>query len=143
MKQALLNDQLTLAAPDAPATAICLDCGGLVKLRSRQGTYFWRHVRLPPGSCHPSNHGSVATDEGDATTDDGEHWICQVGDFIIEPHLDAPERSHLKLHSQSAEETRDGDPLGLTINLEDVRPLAAALLDAAEELTAAEALRRE
>jgi hypothetical protein len=33
--------------------------------------------------------------------------------------------------------------LGLTINLEDVRPLAAALLDAAEGSVAAKALRRE
>jgi hypothetical protein len=83
---------------------ICPDCGGLVMLRSWQGTYLWRHVELPRDGCHPSNHESVATGEGDATTDNGEHWICLVGDFIIEPHLDAPERSHLKLHSQSAEE---------------------------------------
>ena len=54
MKHALVNDQLTPATPDAPAMATCLNCGGLVKLRNRQGTYFWRHVELPCGGCNPS-----------------------------------------------------------------------------------------
>jgi len=52
MKHALVNGQLTLATPDAPATATCPNCSGLVKLRHRQGTYFWRHVELPREGCH-------------------------------------------------------------------------------------------
>ncbi|UCC63565.1 MAG: hypothetical protein JSV36_00460 [Anaerolineae bacterium] len=44
MRLALVNERLTSAARDAPLTAMCSDCGGIVKLRNRQGTYFWQHV---------------------------------------------------------------------------------------------------
>jgi hypothetical protein len=55
MRLALVNDQLTSAAQDAPPTAVCPECGGAVKLRRRQGIYFWRHVELPRWGCPPSN----------------------------------------------------------------------------------------
>ena len=53
------------------------------------------------------------------------------------PHCDGA----VKLRSLSAEEV--GVPAELRIDLGEVRPLAAALLDAAAELTAAEAVRHE
>ena len=62
VKHALVNGQLTSAIPDAPATATCPGCGDQVKLRQRQGTYFWRHVELPFGGCHPANPESVVRD---------------------------------------------------------------------------------
>jgi hypothetical protein len=55
VKQALVNGQLTPATSDAPAMATCPGCGGQVKLRNRQGTYFWRHVELPREGCRPAN----------------------------------------------------------------------------------------
>lgn len=51
MKRALVNDRLTPATPDAPALAACPRCRSVVKLRRRQGTFFWQHVRLPRGGC--------------------------------------------------------------------------------------------
>ena len=55
MKHALVDDQLTPATPDAPVMATCPGCGGQVKLRQRQGTYFWRHVELPREGCRPTD----------------------------------------------------------------------------------------
>jgi hypothetical protein len=37
--------------PDTPAAALCPDCKQPVKLRKRQGTYHWRHVRVPRNGC--------------------------------------------------------------------------------------------
>jgi len=65
VKHALVNDQLTPATPDAPAMATCPNCGGHVKLRNRQGTYFWRHVQLPRGGCRPQNRESVVRGDDD------------------------------------------------------------------------------
>jgi hypothetical protein len=53
MKRALVNGELVPATVEAPARATCPDCGGVVELRSRQGTYFWRHVQLIRGDCSP------------------------------------------------------------------------------------------
>jgi len=61
MKHALVNGQLTPATPDAPAMATCPNCGGPVKLRNRQGTFFWRHVQLPRGGCNPPNPEQAVT----------------------------------------------------------------------------------
>ena len=130
MKQALVKNQLTPAAPGAPPAATCPDCGRSVKLRHRLGTYFWRHAELPRAGCPPSNPELVTS--GD---DDRDRRIRQVGGLVIDLHPGAPEGPHLKLRSRSAEEA--GDRPQLTINLEEVRPLAAALLEAAEELAAA------
>jgi len=60
MKLALVNGQLTPATAYAPAMATCPGCGGQVKLRNRQGTYFWRHVELPLSGCHPSTTEQIA-----------------------------------------------------------------------------------
>jgi len=65
VKHALVNGQLILATPDAPAMATCPNCGGPVKLRNRQGTCFWRHVQLPRGGCHPSSLGPAVTAEAE------------------------------------------------------------------------------
>ena len=70
MRQALVNDRLTSAARDAPLMAMCPDCGGSVKLRNRQGTYFWRHVELPRWGCPPSNPKPIVKGEGNATAND-------------------------------------------------------------------------
>ena len=121
VKHALVNGQLTPATPNAPAMTTCPNCGGLVKLRNRQGTYFWRHVQLPRDGCHPPNPESVVTG------DNRKRWTRRVGDFVVELHLDAPGGHHLKLRSLSAEEA--GEPSGLVIDLGEVRPLVAALLD--------------
>jgi hypothetical protein len=59
MKHALVNGQLTPATLDAPVMATCPGCGAQVKLRNRQGTYFWRHVELPRNGCHLPNPESV------------------------------------------------------------------------------------
>lgn len=67
--------------------------------------------------------------------DDRERWIRQVRDLVIELHPGASDKPHLKLRSPSAEKA--GDPPELTINLVDVRSLAAALLEAVEKLAAA------
>ena len=133
MKQALVNDRLTSAARDAPLTATCPDCGGIVKLRSRQGTYFWRHVELPLEGCPPSSHRRTTKGEGDATANHRRPWVRRVGDLVIELH---PGEPHLRLRSLSAENT--GGPAGLTIAPGEARSLAAALLDAAAELAASE-----
>jgi len=125
MKHALVNGQLTPATPDAPAMATCPNCGGLVKLRKRRETYFWRHVELPRDGCRPPSPEPVVTG------DDRKRWTRRVGDLIIELHLDALDEHHLKLHSLSAEEA--GGSSGLVIGLGEVRPLAEALLDAAAE----------
>ena len=130
MKQALVNGKLVAAAPDAPATATCPHCAGIVKLRNRQDTCFWRHVHLPRGGCPPS-----------ARNDEVEHRVRQVGDFIIELHLDAPDGPHLKLRRESMEKAKDLS--GLRIELGEVHSLATALLDAAAELAAAGAVRHE
>jgi hypothetical protein len=53
MKHALVNGQLIQATPNAPSTAICPHCGGVVTLRVRQGTWFWRHEQRPRGGCPP------------------------------------------------------------------------------------------
>lgn len=124
MKHALVDGQLIPATPHAPAMAVCPNCGGLVALRNRQGTHFWRHVQLPRDGCRPPNPESVVT--GD---DDLKRWTRRVGDLLIELFLDAPEGPHLKLRSLSAEKA--GEPTELVIPLREVRPLAAALLDAA------------
>ena len=125
MKHALVNGQLTPATPDGPAMASCPKCGGQVKLRKRRGTYFWRHVELPLSGCHPPNPESVVTG------DDRKRWTRRVGDLIVELHLDAPDEYHLELRSLSAEKA-DGSS-GLVIGLGEVRPVAAALLDAVAE----------
>jgi len=138
MKQALVNERLTPAARDAPLRAMCPDCGGIVKLRSRQGTYFWRHVELPLEGCPPSSPRRTTKGEGDATANDGQLWMRQVGDLVIELH---PGEPHLRLRSLSAEKT--GDPAELTIAPAEARSLAAALLDAAAELAAGETARHE
>lgn len=65
MKHALVNGQLTRATPDAPATASCPHCGGLVKLRNRQGTLFWRHVQLPRGGCRPPDPEPAVAGDND------------------------------------------------------------------------------
>lgn len=57
MKHALVDGQLT------PAT--CPGCGSQVKLRQRQGTYFWRHVELPRGGCQPVNPESAVMAEAE------------------------------------------------------------------------------
>ena len=75
--------------------------------------------------CHPPNPESVVTG------DDRKRWTRRVGDLIVELHLDAPEGHHLKLRSLSKEKA-DGSS-GLVIGLGEVRPVAAALLDAAAE----------
>ena len=125
MKHALVNGKLTPATPDAPAMATCPNCGGQVKLRRRRGTCFWRHVELPREGCRPPNPESVVTG------DDRKRWTRRVGDLLIELHLDAPGGHHLKLRSLSAEKA-DGSS-GLVIGLGEVRPVAAALLDAVAE----------
>ena len=51
MRQALVNDQLTPASPDAPATAVCPGCGHPVDLRRREATWFWRHKTGAPKDC--------------------------------------------------------------------------------------------
>jgi hypothetical protein len=140
MKQALVKDQLTPAAPGAPPTAICADCGGLVKLRTRKGTYFWRHAELPRAGCPPSNPEQVATGEGSAMPGDRGRWVRRVGDLAVELHLDAPEGPYFKLQSLRTGQT--GDPPELTVNPEEVHELAAALLEAAQELATAEAARQ-
>ena len=120
MKQALVNGKLVAAAPDAPATATCPHCAGIVKLRNRQDTCFWRHVHLPRGGCPPLS-----------LNDDVEHRVRRVGDFIIELHLDAPDGYHLKLRNLNAREA--GGLLELVIHMGEVRALAAALLDPGSE----------
>jgi hypothetical protein len=60
-----------------------------------------------------------------------------VGDLAVELHFDAPEGPYFKL--QSLRTGQPGDPPELTVNLEEVRELAAALLEAAQELATAEA----
>jgi hypothetical protein len=125
MKHALVNGQLTPATSDAPAMATCPNCGGHVKLRNRRGTCFWRHVELPRDGCQPPNPESVVTG------DDRKRWTRRVGDLLIELHLDAPVGHHLKLRSLSKEKA-DGSS-GLVIGLKEARPLAAVLLDAADE----------
>jgi len=136
MKQALVDGQLTPATPDARPTATCPHCGGVVKLRSRQGTYFWRHVELPRAGCHPPKSESVRTGVKNHI-----HWVRRVGDLVVELSLGAPEGPHLRLRSLSGEAA--GDPPELAINPEVVRLLATALLEAGEELSAAEAARHE
>jgi hypothetical protein len=59
MKNAVVKGQLTRAAADAPADARCPDCGEAVELRNRQGTYFWRHVRLVRADCSPEEKPPV------------------------------------------------------------------------------------
>jgi hypothetical protein len=134
MKHALVKGQLVPATSDAPQTAICPHCGSPVKLRNRQGTHFWRHVQLPLSGCPPPSPESVGT------SDDHDRWTRQVGDWIIELYPDPsggshPGGSHLKLRRLSAEGA--DEPSELTLPLEEVRPLAEALLDAAAELAAA------
>ena len=124
MKQALVKNQLTPAAPGAPPAATCPDCGRSVKLRHRLGTYFWRHAELPRAGCPPSNPELV-------TSGDDDRDRRQVGGLVIDLHPGAPEGPHLKLRSRSADQPQ------LTIPLKEVRSLAAALLEAAEELAAA------
>lgn len=70
MKQALVNGQLTLATPDAPMVATCPGCGVQVKLRNRQGTYFWRHVELPRGGCNPLTSELAVMAEAERLTQD-------------------------------------------------------------------------
>ena len=130
MKQALVDGKFIIAAPDAPATAVCPHCAGIVKLRNRQDTCFWRHVELPRGGCPPSS-----------LNDNVEHRVRQVGDFIIELYLDAPDGPHLKLRRQGVEKTNDLPEL--RIELGEAHSLATALLDAEAELTAAGTVRHE
>ncbi len=127
MQHALVNNQLTPAAPGAPATAACPHCGGLVALRARKGTHFWRHVELPREGCPPPNPGPEAGDDPALQT-------RRVGDFIIEGDLRASCGPSLRLRSLSAEGA--GEPSELAIPLRQARHLAAALLDAAAELLA-------
>lgn len=126
MKHALVNGQLVPATSNAPQTATCPHCGSPVKLRNRQGTHFWRHVQLPLSGCPLPSSESVGTG------DDHDRWMRQVGDWIIELHLDPPDGCHLKLRRLSAEGA--DEPSELTLSPEEVRPLAEALLDAAAEL---------
>jgi hypothetical protein len=98
MKHALVDGQLTPATSDAPVMATCPACGGQVKLRSRQGTFFWRHVELPLSGCQPVNTGSAVAG------DESKHWTRRVGDFVIELHLDESEGYRLELRSLSEEE---------------------------------------
>jgi hypothetical protein len=116
MKHALVNGQLTPATPDAPVLATCPNCGDQVKLRNRQGTYFWRHVELPREGCPPPQSNL---------------WTRRVGDFVVELHFAGPEGHHLKLRSLSAGEA--GERSGLVVGLGEVRPLSEALLEAVAE----------
>lgn len=134
MKNALLDDQLVLATPDAPATATCPHCGGAVKLRSRQGTWFWRHVRRPIGGCRPQQTREPEPGQADAivNTRDRVRWTRQIGDLIIELQP-GHGGHHLTLRSPGVE--MDGRPVELVVHLAHVRSLARALLDAAADLT--------
>jgi hypothetical protein len=55
MKVALVDEQLTIAGPDAlrmEGEAICPDCRDIVRLHwNRQGAYFWRHKHSSRGKC--------------------------------------------------------------------------------------------
>ncbi len=55
MKVALIDEQLTIAGPNAQGDAACPDCEGIVRLHwNRQGTYYWRHKRPSRGGCPAS-----------------------------------------------------------------------------------------
>jgi len=48
MRKAMVDGQLVLASPEAPAVATCPACGGEVEKRKRRRsdggvTWFWRH----------------------------------------------------------------------------------------------------
>jgi hypothetical protein len=116
MKRALVNSQLIPATPDAPVVATCPNCGGQVKLRNRQGTYFWRHVELPRDGCPPTQ---------------SNRWTRRVGDFVVELHFAGPEGHHLKLRSLIAEGASGTS--GLVVGLGEVRAVAGALFEAAAE----------
>lgn len=120
MQRALVNGQLIPAAPDAPTTAACPNCGSTVALRVRKDTFFWRHVQLPRDGCPPPNP---------------ERRARRVSDFIIEGYPGTPGGPSLRLRSLGAEGA--GEPTDLVIPLREVRPLAMALLDAAAELAVA------
>jgi len=66
MQIALVDDELIFAAPNTLKTATCPSCESVVELRCREGTYFWRHRRVPRGGCPGMQ--MQATDE---TTDLG------------------------------------------------------------------------
>ncbi|MCP5096006.1 MAG: hypothetical protein GY943_10670 [Chloroflexi bacterium] len=58
MKIAQTQDGKTVdATPNAPKTAVCPHCGGLLTLRSRRAmnrgktSYFWRHLRNQNSHC--------------------------------------------------------------------------------------------
>jgi hypothetical protein len=140
MKQALVDDQLVVAAAGAPATAICPRCEGVVELRDRQGTYFWRHVKLPQGGCEPQRAAVPDPAQVTMVTGDGvavnvpERPSRQVGAFVIELYPDegGAYGRHLKLRNPSAEEV--GEPSGMVIYPSEVRLLAKTLIDAAADL---------
>ena len=138
MKRALFDNQLVQASPSGPQKAICPGCEGVVELRSRLGTFFWRHAKKPLGGCSPVVEDEAVTNEvGDvADADNSQQLRHQIGDLIIELHPNGTDHygHHLKLRSVSAEET--GGPSGMIIYLSEVWPLTGALLDAAADLTA-------
>jgi hypothetical protein len=117
MKRALVGDQLVIATADAPARAICPRCEGVVELRGRLGTWFWRHVALPRGGCRPPlaaapDLAQATADAGDgATANASERPSRQAGAFVIElyPDESGVYGPHLKLRNPSVEEF--GDPL--------------------------------
>lgn len=134
MRHALVNGQLTLANPAAPATAACPSCGGPVELRNRQGTYFWRHVQLPRGGCRPQPASAPApvlsAVEDDAViVDSRQRHVRQVGDLVIELHPgdDDAYGRHLKLR-------RLGLPSEMIVRLSEARLLAWTLLEAVADL---------
>ena len=133
MKQALVNDQLTLANADAPATATCSNCGRAVKLRIRQGTYFWRHMQLPPGGCSLQGATNLTLVPADAergvSADAPRRRTRQIGDLVVELH---PDGHSLKLHCPCAKGS--GGPSEMVIPVSEVRSLARALLDAVADL---------
>lgn len=56
MRRAKVNGRLVVAGPDAPEEAVCPDCGGAVRKRTRQRmgggvTTFYRHVRGEGKHC--------------------------------------------------------------------------------------------
>ena len=135
MKDALINGQPTPAVPDAPRMATCPNCGGVVKLRSRQGTYFWRHELRPRGGCKPQQAQEVISEPLPTNAGyDYKRGMRQVGDLVIELHAEKNDArgQHLKLRSLSAE--ADDLTSGIVVQLTEARLLARALLDAAVDL---------